>query len=244
MSKISKHKQNKRKARQRQVNARKIKDRLNERKMAKFEEQMDPATMTDAKKSMWKVYSSLPPELQQQVMHEYTTGKNKVNSFDIEGISNLLGETINRYMHPHALIEVLEWMEDAIEVCVPDELRPLIQELDKEVVTFIGNASMLLQRFDIISQEEDQEKRDTMLYEDGIVADRLIPALTSYQQTYDDVITPIMEFAEQHADLIDSRVKAYAEENNHETIDEATRAIHLKRVEKYLDREAAKNARI
>lgn len=254
MSKISKHKQNKRKARQRQVQARKVKERQIDREQAKLEEQirnnfgsehaMSDEMKSDAKKSMWKVFSSLPPELQDQVLKEYTSGKNKVDSFDIEGVSNLLGETINRYMHPHALVEVLEWMEDAIELTVPDELRPLIEQLDKEVVAFIGNASLVLGRFEVISKEPDPTKRSEMLYEDETISDRLIPALTSYQQTYDDVITPIMEFAEQYADLVDERVKAYAEENNIESIQEATRAIHLKRVEKHFDREAIKNATI
>ncbi|BAW98316.1 hypothetical protein [Vibrio phage pTD1] len=252
MSKISKHKQNKRKARQRNVKAAKIRTRLREARETKLAGLLDTnfenmPDMTDEMKSasktgMWKVFSTLPAQLQEDALKDFQKGSNGVTEFDFEGISNLFGETLNRYMHPHALVEILDWLENNITICLPDEIRPLIKKLDAQVISFITKSSMILQRFEEIKLIEDKEERSTALYSDDVIGEYLVPTLLAYQEDHEALIEPILEVAEQHTDLIDNLVVEYAKEQGIETIEGATRAIHLKRVERHFDLEAAKNA--
>ncbi|UVD32281.1 hypothetical protein [Vibrio phage phiKT1028] len=246
MPKNSKHKQAKRKARQRNIKAAKVRARLKEaqdQQTAHGEHAMSDSMKVDAKSTMWKVFSQLPPQLQEQALEDFKKGGDQsLTEFDFEGIGDLIGEALNRYMGPHATMEVIEWLEDGAEVCMPDELRPKVEALDKSIVTFITNSTVLLERFEKIKAIENAEERNDVLFNDEEIANRLTPTLLSFQQDAEDLIDPIMDFAEAHADLIDERVKEYGAEHRIDNVQEVTRHIHLRRLNKYFDHERMKNA--
>ncbi|UPT53843.1 hypothetical protein [Vibrio phage phiKT1019] len=244
MSNVNKRKQAKRKARQRNVQANKVKNRLKEvqeRKdhaQAVFDEnfgghEMSDGMKVDAKKKFWEVFSKLPVQLQKEAIESFEKNGNKVTPLDVEGITNLLCEGLNYYIRPHALVATLHSLVEQEKLVLTPELLQKMDEMDAATLNYISKATAVLSRFELLTGMTEEQKAKFML-EDEVLSEELIPTMSLYQQDKDEIIDELIELASPHTDLVDEDVKFVGEVLGLANLYDVSRQIHLERVEDLL----------
>lgn len=246
MPKISKHKQAKRKQRQRNVQASKSRQRLKdvqEKRALKDqmllqqlndtlggEHAMSDEMKKEAKEKFWKVFSTLPRQLQKDAMKSFEKEGNTVTPLDLDGMTNLLCEGLNHYIRPHALVATLHSLVEQEKLVLTEALVAKMDALDAAVLKYINNATAVLEAFQSI-RELDEEKQHQAILDNDVLSERLIPTLLSYQEDSEEIITPLIELAEPHTELINDDIKFVGEVLGKTNLYDVSREIHLERVE-------------
>lgn len=230
MPKNSKHKQAKRKQRQRAIRAGKASNKNKAIPFPHSNHAMSHEQKLEAKSAFWKVFSTLPVELQKQSIAEFEKGDNKISHLDVEGLRNLLSEGLNHFMRPHALADILEDLADDGQMSIPMDLEELITQLDDVVLQYVSNATYIFQCFEDVAHL-DRDMQDKALYNNDKLNERLLPTLMMYQEAHDDIISPLVKYAEEFTNEIDEYVKQWGLDNDVDNLQEATRQIHLQRLQ-------------
>lgn len=246
MPKISKHKQAKRKQRQRNVQASKSKQRLQEAREKRQskdlqllqqldgtlggEHAMSDEMKKEAKEKFWKVFSTLPPQLQKDAMKSFEKEGGTVTPMDLDGMTNLLCEGLNHYIRPHALVATLHSLVNQEKLVLTEELTAKMDALDAAVLKYIGNATAILEAFETI-RGLDEELQHQAILDNEVLGELLIPTLLSYQEDSEEIISPLIELSEPHTELINDDIKFVGEILGKTNLYEVSREIHLERVE-------------
>ncbi|QCW23232.1 hypothetical protein HWC35_gp102 [Vibrio phage USC-1] len=240
MPKISKHKQAKRKARQRNVKAAKQRSRLKESQQLVDEHAMSDEMKAQAKEKFWKVFSKLPTQLQKEAIKDFETNGGHATPMDIDGMTELLCEGMNYYIRPHAMVDTLHSLVQQEKVTLEPKLLELMDQMDEATLKYISGATKVLGCFQKIQELPEAERQQAIL-DDDVLGDDLIPTLLAYQEDYDTIIAPLIELAEVHSDLIDEDIEFHSDIRGEKNLYNVARAIHLERVEQLIKQKANKD---
>lgn len=240
MPKISKHKQAKRKARQRNVKAAKQRNRLKESQQLVDEHAMSDEMKAQAKEKFWKVFSKLPAQLQKEAIKDFEANGGHTTPMDIDGMTELLCEGMNYYIRPHAMVDTLHSLVQQEKVTLEPKLLELMDQMDEATLKYIAGATKVLSCFQNIQELPEAERQQAIL-DDEVLGDDLIPTLLAYQEDYDTIIAPLIELAEVHSDLIDEDIEFHSDIRGEKNLYNVARAIHLERVEQLIKQKANKD---
>lgn len=201
MSNSKQRKQAKRKARQRAIKA--AKHNAKQPVPMFGEHAMSESMKADAKDAFWKVFSTLPPQLQKEALESFQQDGGKVSTLDVKGITKILQEALEHYMHPHALCEVLEMMEKEGKYEVSESMSSYIGQIDDSVLRFITGATYIIEQFQKLESKTDEE-RDNALAEDDKFGDTLMATLLAFQEDSESCIQPLIDMVSEHTQELDS----------------------------------------
>lgn len=243
MPRVTKHKQQKRKNRQRENRAARMTAKAQPKPFTLPNEPYSPHAMSaaqqsEAKKAFWKVFSGLPSELQKEALQSFEKQDRKVTHLDIEGLMDLLGETLNHFMRPHALCAVLSQLSDEGVLALPTDIEEHMDALDEAVYKYISKAMFIIGRFNLMEGMTPEEKDEAIL-KDTDLSEALIPTLMMFQETNDEIITPIVKYTEEYTKIVDDRVVQFGHEHNFADLNQATRALHEARLTQYIEKKKA-----
>lgn len=231
MSNNKHRKQAKRKARQRAIKA--AKHTAKQHSPVFGEHAMSESMKADAKDAFWKVFSTLPPQLQKESLESFKQDGGKVSALDIKGITKILQEGLTHYMHPHALCEIMERMDKESKLELTEEMSTFIGRIDDSVIRYINGATTILDAFEQL-KDLDQEQRDERLAEDEQFNDTLMATLLAFQEDSESCIQPLIDLATPLTETLDAYAQELRLSLNVATQQEFIKGLHLNRLNRLI----------